>query len=75
MPENSTTYVLTNLQGNLKKILGNLYGLRTWLEFGDKNKRQASPQQNNPLRTTDQQHIPASYFQALPPVEYGFRYL
>lgn len=75
MPDNSTTYVMTNIQGNLKKILGDIYGLRTWLEFGDKNKRQASPQQNNLLRTTDQQIKPASYFQALPAVEYGFRYL
>jgi len=32
MPENSTTFVMTNLQGNLKKTLGNLYGLRTWDE-------------------------------------------
>ncbi|MEH2405948.1 hypothetical protein [Nostoc sp.] len=29
MPENSTSYVMTNLQGNLKKIFGDLYGLRT----------------------------------------------
>jgi len=33
MPENSTTFVMTNLQGNLKKTLGNLYGLRTWVEY------------------------------------------
>jgi hypothetical protein len=72
MPENSTSLVMTNLQGNLKKTLGDLYGLRTWLEFGDKNLGQASPQQNNPLRTTDQQIKPALDFQALPPVEYGF---
>ena len=29
MPENSTTFVMTNIQGNLKKTLGNFYGLRT----------------------------------------------
>ncbi len=29
MPENSTSFVMTNLQGNLKKTLGDLYGLRT----------------------------------------------
>jgi len=34
MPENSTTFVMTNLQGNLKKTLGDLYGLRTWVEYG-----------------------------------------
>ncbi len=30
MPENSTSFVMTNLQGKLKKTLGDLYGLRTW---------------------------------------------
>lgn len=34
MPENSTSFVMTNLQGNLKKTLGDLYGLRTWVEYG-----------------------------------------
>ena len=34
MPENSTTFVIANLQGNLKKTLGNIYGLRTWVEYG-----------------------------------------
>ena len=34
MPKNSTSFVMTNLQGNLKKILGDLYGLRTWVEYG-----------------------------------------
>jgi hypothetical protein len=24
---------MTNLQGNIKKSLGNLYGLRTWIEY------------------------------------------
>jgi SRSO17 transposase len=40
MPENSTTYVITNLQGNLKKILGDLYGLRTWVESGFRQCKQ-----------------------------------
>jgi SRSO17 transposase len=26
MPENSTSFIMTNLQGNLKKTLGDLYG-------------------------------------------------
>ena len=34
MPLNSTTFVMTNIQGNIKKILGDLYGLRTWVEYG-----------------------------------------
>ncbi len=38
MPENSTSFVMTNLQENrskIKKILGNLYGLRTWVGSPD----------------------------------------
>ena len=34
MPPNSTSFVQTNLKGKLKKIVGNLYGLRTWVEYG-----------------------------------------
>jgi len=34
MPSNSTSFVKTNLKGKLKKIVGNLYGLRTWVEYG-----------------------------------------
>jgi hypothetical protein len=37
MPENSTSFVMTNIPektSKLKKILGNLYGLRTWVEYG-----------------------------------------
>ena len=33
MPENSTSFVQTNIKGQLKKILGDLYGLRTWIEY------------------------------------------
>jgi SRSO17 transposase len=40
MPENSTSFVMTNLQGNLKQILGNLYGLRTWVEYGFRQCKQ-----------------------------------
>ena len=40
MPENSTTFVMTNLQGNLKKKLGDLYGLRTWVEYGFRQCKQ-----------------------------------
>ena len=36
MPENSTSFVMTNLQGNIKKKLGDLYGLRTWAERATK---------------------------------------
>jgi SRSO17 transposase len=32
MPENSTSFGMTNLRGKIKKTLGNLYGLRTWVE-------------------------------------------
>ena len=40
LPENSTTFVMTNLQGNLKKTLGDLYGLRTWVEYGFRQCKQ-----------------------------------
>ena len=42
MPENSTTFVITNLKGKLKKTLGNLYGLRTWVEYGFRQCKQES---------------------------------
>ena len=37
MPENSTSFVMTNIQekrNQMKKTIGNLYGLRTWVEYG-----------------------------------------
>ncbi len=40
MPESSTSFVMTNLQGNLKKTLGDLYGLRTWVEYGFRQCKQ-----------------------------------
>ena len=40
MPENSTSFVMTNLQGKLKKTLGNLYGLRTWVEYSFRQCKQ-----------------------------------
>jgi len=40
MPENSTSFIMTNLPGNLKKTLGNLYGLRTWVEYGFRQCKQ-----------------------------------
>ncbi|MDX2096821.1 MAG: IS701 family transposase [Leptolyngbyaceae cyanobacterium bins.59] len=40
LPENSTSFVMTNLQGNLKQILGNLYGLGTWVEYGFRQCKQ-----------------------------------
>ncbi|MDH6103126.1 IS701 family transposase [Umezakia ovalisporum] len=40
MAENSTSFVMTNLQGNLKKTLGDLYTLRTWVEYGFRQCKQ-----------------------------------
>jgi SRSO17 transposase len=43
MPANSTSFVMTNLSGKtsqIKKILGNLYGLRTWIEYGFRQCKQ-----------------------------------
>ena len=37
MPDNSTSFVMTNIQekrNQMKKAIGNLYGLRTWVEYG-----------------------------------------
>ena len=43
MPENSTSFIMTNLQetrSKMKKTLGNLYGLRTWVEYGFRQCKQ-----------------------------------
>ena len=43
MPENSTSFVMTNIQehrSTMKKTLGNLYGLRTWIEYGFRQCKQ-----------------------------------
>ena len=43
MPDNSTSFVMTNLQlsrNQMKKTLGNLYGLRTWVEYGFRQCKQ-----------------------------------
>ena len=40
MPANSTSFVMTNIQGKLKKILGDLYGLRTWVEYAFRQCKQ-----------------------------------
>lgn len=37
MPDNSTSFVILNIQekiNQMKKTIGNLYGLRTWVEYG-----------------------------------------
>jgi hypothetical protein len=36
LPQNSTWYVMTNLPGEIYKSVGNIYGLRTWIEYGFK---------------------------------------
>lgn len=43
LPENGTSFVMTNLQQtrtNLKKTIGNLYGERTWIEYGFRQCKQ-----------------------------------
>ncbi|MGV2829157.1 IS701 family transposase [Myxosarcina sp. GI1(2024)] len=43
MPENSTSFVMTNLtdkRSQIKQRLGNLYGLRTWVEYGFRQCKQ-----------------------------------
>lgn len=36
LPTATTRFVMTNLPGDLRRELGNLYGLRTWIEYGFK---------------------------------------
>lgn len=40
LPENTTSFVMTNIAGKVKKTLGNLYGLRTWVEYGFRQCKQ-----------------------------------
>ena len=43
MPENSTSFIMTNPQetrNKMKTTLGNLYGLRTWVEYGFRQCKQ-----------------------------------
>jgi hypothetical protein len=40
MPANSTSFVMTNLQKNIKSQLGDLYGDRTWVEYGLRQVKQ-----------------------------------
>jgi len=43
LPDNSTSFVMTNWQekpGQIKKKLGNIYGLRTWIEYGFRQDKQ-----------------------------------
>jgi SRSO17 transposase len=41
LPENSTSFVMTNLQGKIQKTIGNFYGGRTWVEYGFRQVKQA----------------------------------
>lgn len=40
MAENSTSFIMTNIPGKVKKILGNLDRLRTWVEYGFRQCKQ-----------------------------------
>ena len=39
LPAATTCLVMTNLPGDLRHTLGNLYGLRTWIEYGFKQAK------------------------------------
>jgi SRSO17 transposase len=39
LPEESTWYIMTNLPGKIDKVIGNLYGDRTWVEAGFRNAK------------------------------------
>jgi len=34
LPTDGTWFIMTNLQGDIRTQVGNLYGLRTWIEYG-----------------------------------------
>src|SRR5438128_4406504 len=38
-PPESTWFLMTNLAGNIQQDLGNIYGLRTWVEYGFKQSK------------------------------------
>jgi Transposase DDE domain len=38
-PPDSTWLIMTNLPGTIKKTVGNIYGLRTWIEYGFKQSK------------------------------------
>jgi SRSO17 transposase len=39
LPQQSTYYIMTNLEGKIDKTVGNIYGLRTWIEYGLKQSK------------------------------------
>jgi SRSO17 transposase len=39
LPPESTWYIMTNLEGNIRTTVGNTYGLRTWIEYGFKQAK------------------------------------
>ena len=39
LPKDTTYLVMTNLAGKLRDLLGNAYGLRTWIEYGFKHSK------------------------------------
>jgi SRSO17 transposase len=39
LPAATTVLLMTNLEGNLRHTLGNIYGLRTWIEYGFKQTK------------------------------------
>ncbi len=36
LPEDARWFVMMNLEGNIYKEVGNVYGMRTWIEYGFK---------------------------------------
>ena len=41
LPPESTWYIMTNLEGAIRTTVGNTYGLRTWIEYGFKQAKNA----------------------------------
>jgi SRSO17 transposase len=39
LPTDGTWFIMTNLEGDIRTTIGNLYGLRTWIEYGFKQAK------------------------------------
>jgi SRSO17 transposase len=55
LPQETTQFLMTNLDGDIRKELGNIYGLRTWIEYGFKQIKNELGWAD--YRVTDYDHI------------------
>ena len=55
LPKETTQFLMTNLSGDIRTELGNIYGLRTWIEYGFKQIKNELGWAD--YRVTDYEHI------------------